>query len=60
MRRSNPQIENRRPTLFEQDAPPIDLSATQRAQLAKLVEALFVEIAAALATGEDGDEQDHR
>ena len=60
MRRRNLKVENRLPTLFEQEAPRIDLSEMQRAQLAKLLEALFDEIAAALATREDGDDQDHR
>lgn len=60
MRRRNLKVENRLPTLFEQEAPRIDLSEMQRAQLAKLLEALFAEIAAALATREVGDDQDHR
>jgi len=60
MRRRNLRVENRHPTLFEQEAPRIDLSELQRAQLAKLLEALFAEIAAALAILEAGDDQDHR
>jgi hypothetical protein len=32
---------------------------SQKEQLAKLVEALFLEIAAVLAAGEASDEQDH-
>jgi hypothetical protein len=60
MRRRHLKVENRLPTLFEQETPRIDLSEMQRAQLAKLLEALFDEIAAALATREAGDDQDHR
>jgi hypothetical protein len=55
MRKSkNPQRE-----LFLQDAPHVALPPTQKAQLAKLVEVLLREIAAALAAGEAGDDQDH-
>jgi hypothetical protein len=46
--------------LFEQGQPGVALSPTRREQLAALIEALMVEIAAALATGEAGDDQDHR
>jgi hypothetical protein len=60
MRRRNLKVENRLPTLFEEEAPRIDLSEMQREQLAKLLEALFAEIAAALSTREVGDDQDHR
>jgi hypothetical protein len=60
MRHRNLRIEHRLPTLFEQEAPGIDLSEMQREQLAKLLEVLFAEIAAALATREVGDDQDHR
>ena len=60
MRRRNPKVENRLPTLFEEEAPTIDLSEMQRARLANLLEALFAEIAAALSTREVGDDQDHR
>ena len=48
------------PTLFEwNEAPRVVLAAAQMADLAALVEALLREIAAALANGEAGDEQDH-
>jgi hypothetical protein len=47
------------PDLFENDEPQIPLSPAQKARLATLVEALLIEIAAALATREAGDEQDH-
>ena len=46
--------------LFEQEQPDVELSPTRRRQLVPLIEALMVEIAVALATGEVGDEQDHR
>jgi len=46
--------------LFEQGQPDVELSPTRRRQLAPLIEALMIEIAAALATGEVGDDQDHR
>ena len=42
------------------DEPSVVLAPAQTAQLAMLVETLLLEIAAALATGEVGDEQDHR
>ena len=60
MRRRNLKVENRFPTLFEEETPGIDLSEMQRARLANLLEALFAEIAAALSTREVGDDQDHR
>ena len=60
MRCRHPKPENPGQNLFEQEAPRVTLLATQRAQLATLLEALFAEIAAALATGENGDEQNHR
>ena len=46
--------------LFEQGQPGVELSPTRRQHLAALIEALMIEIAAALATGEAGDDQDHR
>jgi hypothetical protein len=46
--------------LFEQGQPHVELSPTSRQQLAALIETLMVEIASALATGEVGDDQDHR
>ena len=60
MRRRNPKLKSPRPNLFEQETPRFSLPETQRAQLATLLEALFTEIAAALAAGEARDEQDHR
>jgi hypothetical protein len=48
------------PGLFEQGQPGVELSPTSWQDLAALIEALMIEIAAALATGEAGDDQDHR
>ena len=45
--------------LFEQDEPRVLLALPQKQQLATLVEALLLEIAAALASGEVGDDEDH-
>ena len=52
--------ESMQPGLLEQGQPGVELSPTRREQLAALVESLMIEIAAALATGEAGDDQDHR
>ena len=52
--------QSRQPGLFEQGQPDADLSPTTKQQLATLIEAMMIEIAAALATGEVGDDQDHR
>ncbi len=46
------------PDLFEQDEPSV-LPVSQKEQLAMLVEALLLEIAAALGSGEVSDDQDH-
>ena len=58
MKRKNARIQ---PDLFEQDELRVlpALSLSQKEQLATLVEALLLEIAAALANGEAGDDQDH-
>jgi len=53
------QSENLQPSLFEEDAPRIDLAAAQKVDLAALVEALLREIATALASRESGHDQDH-
>ena len=45
--------------LFDCNEPSIALPPTHRAQLATLVETLLTEIAAALASREAVDEQDH-
>ena len=47
------------PDLFEQDEPRVLPAFSQKEQLATLVEALLLEIAAALASGEVGDDEDH-
>ena len=47
------------PDLFEQNRPRVLLIPSHKEQLAALVEALLLEIAVALATGEIGDDQDH-
>ena len=46
--------------LFEQGQPDVELSPSTRPQLSALIEALMIEIASALASGEAGHEQDHR
>jgi hypothetical protein len=46
--------------LFDQGQPSVKLLPTRRQELGALIEALMLEIAAALATGEAGDDQDHR
>ena len=51
--------ENPQPGLFDQEEPRVALAPAENARLTTLVEALLLEIAAALATGEAGDEQDH-
>ena len=50
---------SRQPDLFDVDEPRAALAPAQKEQLATLVEALLREIAAALAVGEVGDDQDH-
>ena len=45
--------------LFEQDEPRVLPALSQKKQLATLVEALLLEIAVALASGEVGDDEDH-
>ena len=48
------------PDLFEEnDAPQVVPPPAQKTRLTALVEALLLEIAAALAAGEAGDDQDH-
>ena len=60
MTRRVANLDNPQPGLFDQDEPSVALTPLQRARLATLVMALLLEIAVALATGEAGDEQDHR
>ena len=47
------------PDLFENDEPHVVPTPALKTRLATLVEALLLEIAAALASGEVGDDQDH-
>jgi hypothetical protein len=60
MTRRIANLDNPQPGLFDRDEPSVALTPAQRAHLAKLVATLLIEIAVALATGEAGDEQDHR
>jgi hypothetical protein len=50
---------SRQPDLFDVDEHQAAARPAQREQLATLVEALLREVAAALVTGEVGDDQDH-
>jgi len=61
MKQKGTNLENLQLQLFDQDRPPrwAQLSL-QKAQLSAQVEALFIEIAEALATEEASDDQDHR
>ena len=45
--------------LFDLDEPSVVVAQVKTAQLVMLVETLLIEIAVALAAGEQGDEQDH-
>jgi hypothetical protein len=56
MKRKNASIQ---PDLFEQDEPRVLSVLSQKEQLATLVETLLLEIAAALVSGEVGDDEDH-
>lgn len=47
------------PDLFEQNRPRVLLIPANQERLAALVEALLLEIAAALASGRVVDDQDH-
>ena len=60
MKRKTANLEFPEPELFDLDEPGVVLAQVQTAQLATLVGALLIEIAAALAAGDEGDEQDHR
>ncbi len=50
---------SRQADLFDVDEPQATLAPAHKVQLATLVEALLIEIAAALVSGEIGDDQDH-
>jgi hypothetical protein len=56
MKRENASIQ---PDLFEQNEPRVLPVLSQKQQLATLVETLLLEIAAALVSGEVGDDKDH-
>jgi hypothetical protein len=58
MHRRTETRESMQRGLFEQGQPGVELSTTGRRPLAALIEARMIEIAAALATGEAGDDQD--
>ena len=60
MPRNSKTLESKQLGLFEQIQPEIVVTAVQQPQLTMLVEALLLEIAAALANGGLGDDQDHR
>ncbi len=47
---------NHQPDLFAEEEPPVRLATAHKDRLARLVEALLIEIAAALAAGEAGDD----
>jgi hypothetical protein len=51
---------NHQPSLLDEETPPMELCAAQRAELAGLLEALLGEIAAMVSvrSGESVDEQD--
>jgi len=48
--------ENLQPGLFDQEEPQVALKPAQKARLTPLVEALLIEIAASIATGEARNE----
>ena len=54
-----PRSATIQPDLFEPEERAVTPAPSQKEQLATLVEALLLEIAAALAAGEAGDDQDH-
>ena len=54
------QSQHPQRSLFDEDEPLVVLAAAQMAELATLVEALLLEIAAALANGGIADDQDYR
>lgn len=54
--------ENLQPSLFEAERPYVELRAAQKNEVARVIEALLREIAAALAKAASrgsGDDQDH-
>jgi len=59
MARRNGGLENPQQDLFGREEPSVALAVPHKMQLAALLEALLLEIAAALALEEAGDDQDH-
>jgi hypothetical protein len=59
MKRKAANLEIRQQGLFDLDEPSVVLAQVQTAQLVMLLETLLIDIAVALAAGEEGDEQDH-
>jgi hypothetical protein len=57
MRRQSQHLQR---SLFDEDDLPLVLASAQMAELAALLKALLLEIAAALANGGITDDQDHR
>jgi hypothetical protein len=55
MKEKGTNLENLQLRLFDQDQPRATLLSAQKAQLSAQIEALFIEIAEALATGEAGE-----
>jgi hypothetical protein len=53
------RTEKSLPNLFDEYEPRVVLAPAQMTELAKLVELLLLEIAAALTNGEIGDDQDN-
>jgi hypothetical protein len=49
------QSKNYQPSLFEETPPPVKLCPARRAELAGLIEALLLEIAAALVNARSGE-----
>ena len=60
MPRNSKTLESKQLGLFEQIQPEIVVTPVQQQQLTMLIQALLSEIAWALATGEVGNDQDHR
>jgi hypothetical protein len=56
MKRKNVSVQ---PDLFEQNRPRVLPVLSHKDQLAALVKALLLEIAAALASGKSADDQDY-
>ena len=60
MTRKNGALENPQLDLFGQEEPSVALAPPHKMRLAALLEALLLEIAAALALEGGGDDQDQR